>query len=215
MTRLLNLLWSSRRALVFYACLLAAGWAIGHVVLNASVPEVQTVHKPMFDPMILGALAIYVLAAAIPFVPGAEIGFALLLMFGARASLMVYAGMVGALLLAYIVARVVPLPLLSRFARWLRLSRLSTFVDDLDAIPRQDRAAVLAQRFDSGPGHTMFRNRYILLALLLNLPGNSILGGGGGLAFMAGVSGLYSFWPYLIAVLIAVAPFPLMFLLMG
>ena len=57
------------------------------------------------------------------------------------------------------------------------------------------------------------RNRYVVLALLFNMPGNSVLGGGGGIAFIAGLSGRYRFWAYLLSVLIAVAPFPLLFLL--
>jgi hypothetical protein len=44
----------------------------------------------------------------------------------------------------------------------------------------------------------------------LNLPGNTLLGGGGGIALMAGLSGLYPMPAYLTTVAIAVAPVPLL-----
>ncbi|PWE29373.1 hypothetical protein DDZ14_17470 [Maritimibacter sp. 55A14] len=172
-------------------------------------------NEPLIHRLVMASLIVFILTAAIPFVPGAEIGFALLLMFGGQASPIVYAGMVGALLLSFTVASFVPLPVLSRFASLLRLKRTASFLNDLASTPLQDRANVVSGKLDSRFGNLMVKNRYIVLALLLNLPGNSVLGGGGGLAFMAGISGLYRFWAYLISVLIAVAPFPLIFLVLG
>ena len=40
------------------------------------------------------------------------------------------------------------------------------------------------------------------------------MGGGGGLAFAAGLSGLYPFWSYLALIACAVAPVPVIFFLM-
>jgi hypothetical protein len=62
-------------------------------------------------------------------------------------------------------------------------------------------------------GQKLVRSRYALLAVALNTPGNSLLGGGGGLAFIAGASRLFSFWPFLAVVICAVLPVPLFFLL--
>ena len=36
----------------------------------------------------------------------------------------------------------------------------------------------------------LLRYRYVALALAFNLPGNAVLGGGGGIAMMAGLSGI-------------------------
>lgn len=172
-------------------------------------------NEPLIHRLVMGSLIVFIFAAAIPFVPGAEIGFALLLMFGGKASPIVYFGMVGALVLSFTVASFVPLPVLARFAQWLRLKRTAEFVNELANTLPQNRASVVSEKLDSRFGDVMLKNRYVVLALLLNLPGNSVLGGGGGLAFMAGISGLYKFWAYLISVLIAVAPIPLMFLALG
>ncbi|MGB3315212.1 MAG: hypothetical protein WBB85_12430, partial [Albidovulum sp.] len=56
---------------------------------------------------------------------------------------------------------------------------------------------------------------YVLLALLINLPGNSLLGGGGGILLLAGMSRLFSPLATLATVAIAVAPVPILVYLMG
>ncbi len=215
MLTFLDRLWTARRAIALYSVLLAASWIFGEFLLEISIPELRPMNEPLIHRLVIGSLIVFILAAAIPFVPGAEIGFALLLIFGGKASPIVYFGMVGALILSFTVASFVPLPMLSKFAKWLRLKRIAEFVDELANAPPQDRASVVSGKLDNRFGDMMFKNRYVVLALLLNLPGNSVLGGGGGLAFMAGISGLYKFWAYLLSVLIAVAPFPLIFLILG
>jgi hypothetical protein len=56
----------------------------------------------------------------------------------------------------------------------------------------------------------LVRHRYLALAFALNLPGNSLIGGGGGIALSAGMSGLYPMPAYLASVAVAVAPVPLL-----
>lgn len=211
MRAFLKRLWSFRLALAIYAILLAAGWGAGELLLGMTVPELRPMNEPMIHRMVMGALVLFVVMAAIPFVPGAEIGFALLLMFGGQASGIVYAGMVGALLLSFTVARFVPLSLLSQLTASLRLAGAARFFDLLASMPAEERSRFISDRLDGQFSSTLLKNRYLALAILLNVPGNSLLGGAGGLAFMAGVSGLYRFWPYLLSVLIAVAPIPLIF----
>ena len=204
-------LWSFRLALAIYAILLAAGWGAGELLLGMTVPELRPMNEPMIHRMVMGALVLFVVMAAIPFIPGAEIGFALLLMFGGQASGIVYAGMVGALLLSFTVARFVPLSLLSQLTASLRLAGAARFFDLLASMPAEERSRFISDRLDGQFSSMLLKNRYLALAILLNVPGNSLLGGAGGLAFMAGISGLYRFWPYLLSVLIAVAPIPLIF----
>lgn len=215
MRAILKRTWAARRAIGLYFIVLAVGWMAGEMLRDIAIPEMRPMSEPFIHRILMSALLVFVFAAAIPFVPGAEIGFALLLIFGGKASLVVYAGMVGALLLSFCVARFVPLRAISEIARWLRLKRITSFVTEIETSPAQDRAELVASKLTGRLGQAMLRNKYVLLVLLLNAPGNSVLGGGGGLAFMAGISGLYRFWPYLISVLIAVAPFPLLFFLQG
>ena len=58
----------------------------------------------------------------------------------------------------------------------------------------------------------LLRHRHLMLALSFNLPGNTLLGGDGGIALAAGLSRLYSTTGFLATVMIAVAPVPLLFL---
>jgi hypothetical protein len=51
--------------------------------------------------------------------------------------------------------------------------------------------------------------------LLLNLPGNAALGGGGGIAMMSGFCRLFTFAGFVTTVALAVAPMPLLILLTG
>ena len=60
---------------------------------------------------------------------------------------------------------------------------------------------------------SVLQHRYVVLAVLLNLPGNVVLGGGGGLAMMAGLSRLFHPLPFVLTVLLAVLPVPLAFYL--
>ncbi len=207
--------WALRRVIAIYGLALAAGWMAGEYLRDIVIPDMRPMNEPLIHRIVMGALLVFVLAAATPFVPGAEIGFALLLLFGGKASPIVYAGMVGALVLSFCIGRFVPLRFIVQLVSWLRLKRVADLVAEIEAIPIQDRPNLVANKLTSRFAKKMLRNRYALLAILLNMPGNSVLGGGGGLALLAGASRLYSFWPYLISILIAAAPFPLLFLLRG
>ncbi len=213
MRRLLNGLSRYRRVLGFWAGMLLLGWMLGDGLSAIVFPELRALDDPMINKMVLGALVVYVVMAAIPFVPGAEIGFALLLLFGAAAAPVVYAGMVGALILAYLVARLVPTRTLSAGLAWLGLRRTAAMARRINQTPAHERENYLLERLPDGILKNACKNRYLALAILLNTPGNSLIGGGGGLAFAAGASGLYRFPQFLLTILIAVAPVPLFFVL--
>ena len=73
----------------------------------------------------------------------------------------------------------------------------------------EERLVALQARLPSRLGGLATRHRYILLGLLVNVPGNGVVGGGGGLCLMVGLSRLYE--PVRTAALlaVAVAPVPL------
>jgi hypothetical protein len=58
-------------------------------------------------------------------------------------------------------------------------------------------------------GKWVIGHRYILLAILINLPGNSFVGGGGGILLIAGLSRLFSYPAVLLTLVVATAPVPL------
>ena len=157
------------------------------------------------------AAIVFVVASALPFVPGAEVGFGLLMVFGARVALLVYLCMVVALVLAYFVGRLVPRAAIANAFGRCGFDRARNLVMRMGPLDAKGRLAMLT---DLAPGRAvpfLLRHRHLALLVLLNTPGNSVLGGGGGIALTAGMSGLFP-WPgYLATVLLAVAPVPLLF----
>lgn len=202
---------TKRKAIAFYGLLLLGGWFLGDLLKDLTVPEMRPMNEPMIHRIVMTAFVAFVVLAAIPFVPGAEIGFALLLLFGGQVAPLVYFGMVGALILSFVVARLIPAAVLARVLNWLGLTRAAEFVAKLDATAPAERLESFSTILPSGLGRKLIDYRYLLLAVALNTPGNSLLGGGGGLAFIAGASRLYSFGLYSAVVICAVSPVPLFF----
>ena len=165
--------------------------------------------------IVLTATAFYAVFLAFPFVPGAEIGLTLLGLLGAQAVPLVYGATLFGLCLAYSIGRLVPASSISRTLSRLGMKRAADFVERTGPLKPSE---MLDEMLSRAPGRALpflLRNRYIALIVVLNLPGNILLGGGGGIAMMAGLCRLYAPLPFLITVAIAVAPVPLAFLLLG
>lgn len=213
MRMLFTKIWAIRRAVILYILLLGGGWMLGALLRTHLLSYLTEMSGPELQTLMIITLFVYVLTTAIPFVPGAEIGFALLMIFGAKVAGIVYLGMVGALILSFVVARIFPLAVLAHGCHWIGLNRAAQLMEDLDRIPAHQRSQIFANRLPQSFGQKLVKSRYLLFALAINTPGNTVIGGGGGLAFMAGISGLYSFWAYVLVVLCAVAPVPILFAL--
>ncbi|MEO0718490.1 MAG: hypothetical protein AAFZ06_06405 [Pseudomonadota bacterium] len=158
------------------------------------------------DPNLMGAiLLVYVAMLALPFVPGAEIGLLLLLTFGAEMAVPVYLATVLALMLSYSVGRLAPDAL-----RLALLGRLGLAHEDAPTCAPGREAPELGRGLSASPWlKKILEHRGLTLVVLLNTPGNAVLGGGGGIALAAGLSRAFSFRAFLFCVAIAVAPVPL------
>ena len=66
-----------------------------------------------------------------------------------------------------------------------------------------------------GGGEAPDPDAYLALAVALNIPGNYLIGGGGGIALFAGVSRLFSVPGFVITIMLAVAPVPLAVMIFG
>lgn len=140
-------------------------------------------------------LAFYVLLLSIPFVPGAEIGLALLVAFGSVMAWPVYLATVLALSIAFAAGR---------FASQIQTSR---------ACCAADPASEALARFKEGLAgrhwvQSLLRYRWHAIALLINMPGNTAIGGGGGIAMAVGYSRAFPYLPFLACSAVAVAPVP-------
>jgi hypothetical protein len=202
------------RIAALLALVVLATWA-AHMVRDALDLQIMPANEQQVHRAITIGAAAYVGLLAIPFVPGAEIGLAMLAAFGAAIAPLVYAATVLALCLSYMLGRLLPVTALSRLLASLRMRRAAELVERAAPLSRDARLAML---LDGAPPRFVtlaLRHRYVALALALNVPGNALIGGGGGIALLAGLSGLFAPVPTVLAFAIAVSPVPLAIVLFG
>ena len=170
----------------------------------------QQVHKAIM----IGAVA-YIALLAIPFVPGAEIGIALLAGFGAAIAPLIYVCTVAAMMLAFTVGRFLPISSLERVLRVLRMRRAADLVARATPLSKDERVAMLLEGQSKRVLRLALQYRYVALAVAVNTPGNSIVGGGGGLMIVAGLSGIFTPLTTFLTVILAVSPVPLAVIFLG
>lgn len=196
-------------ALVLVATALAH-WVRDSLEMTLTPENEMQIHRG-----IMIGMAAYVGFLAMPFVPGAEIGIALLTAFGAAIAPLIYVATVSAMMLAYILGRLLPVSALVWLLSALRLRRAAALFARAATLSRDERLALLMEGAPPKLLTIGLRHRYIALALAVNIPGNSLVGGGGGIMMMAGLTGLFAPMTTLLAVMIGVAPVPLAVWLMG
>lgn len=163
----------------------------------------------------LAAIAAYAALLVIPFVPGVEIGISLLIMQGASVAPLVHAATVVGLSISYALGAAFAATLPCSLLRHMGLPRACAFVDAMKNLDRPARLKTLQGVAPQWVGRWIIGHRYILLALLINLPGNSLIGGGGGILLVAGLSRLFSFPAVFLTLVLATAPVPLAVWLLG
>jgi hypothetical protein len=159
------------------------------------------------------AILIYVLWMAIPFVPGIELGLALMVMLGPRGVLLVYFCTVLSLSLSFTIGRLIPLRGLARFLKWLHLHKAQDLVLQLEPLNSEERLDFLLKTAPSRVVPFLLKHRFLLVAIALNVPGNALIGGGGGIGLISGMSRLYPFPKFILLVSLAITPIPLLLLL--
>lgn len=188
---------------------------LGQTVIDMVIDQldlhVRAHNEPMLHRMIMTATAMYVVLMTIPFTPAAEIGLSMLLIFGGKIAFLVYVSTVAALALAYLIGRFLPAHLVAKAFGGIGLTRAQKFADRLEPLAGDERMALLITESPARLVPWLVRHRYLALAVLLNVPGNVVIGGGGGIAMAAGMTRLFSFPAYLLTVALAVAPLPLIF----
>jgi hypothetical protein len=202
------------RLVILIAVLLAAV-TFAQYVKDALGFEVMPHNEALMHRMILLGLFGYVVLTALPFVPGAEIGMTLLTVFGAQMAPLIYLATILSLSLAYGAGRLASLEATARLVRRLRLERLATFLEQLCATPRKDRPQILIENAGHPTLRRLARFRFVALAVLINVPGNALVGGGGGLSLVSGLSGVFPFPKFLLTACIAVLPVPLAVFMFG
>ncbi|MEL7466159.1 MAG: hypothetical protein AAFN79_18955 [Pseudomonadota bacterium] len=196
------------------AVIVLATWGV-HEIRDALDLQIrpdnkQQVHKAFM----IGAVA-YVALLAMPFVPGAEIGIAFLAAFGAAIAPLIYVCTVAAMMLAFVIGRFPPISALERLFRILRLRRAADLMARAGPLSKDERLAMLLDGRSKRAAAMALRYRYLAMAVAVNMPGNSLIGGGGGIMIIAGLSGIFTPLTTLLTVLIAVSPVPLAVMFLG
>ena len=161
------------------------------------------------------ALAAYAVLLALPFVPGVEIGLSLLIMQGGSIAPLVHVATVVGLSVSYGVGRAFATSLPCSFLRGMGLRRACAFVDAMKDLDPPSRLQTLQDVAPQWVGRWIIGHRYVLLALLINLPGNSLIGGGGGILLVVGLSRVFSYPATFLTLVLATAPVPLAVWLLG
>lgn len=167
-------------------------------------------NEPLLHRMLMTTMAVYIVLMMVPFMPAAEIGFSILVIFGGKIAFLVYVSTVTALVLSYGLGRLFPVAVTARIFGGLGLKRAQEYVQRLAPLSKRERLALLERESPPGMLSRLVRYHVPALALLLNVPGNVLIGGGGGIAMLAGMTRLLAFPVYLLTVAIAVAPIPLL-----
>ena len=169
-------------------------------------------HEHLMITALWFCILVYVLWMALPFVPGIELGLALMVMLGAKGVVLVYLCTLLSLSLSFAIGRLIPLKNFARFLGWLHLAKAHDLVLKLEPLDPEEKLDFLLGTAPSRVVPYLLRHRYFMIAIILNLPGNALIGGGGGIGLVAGMSRLYPFPKYLLLVGLAITPLPLLFL---
>lgn len=196
--------------LVVVIAKLGVDWLLAKIALLESDSAAQAMMG-----LIVTVLFGYAILLAIPFVPGVEIGIAILVIVGAEAAPFVYLATVFGLSLAFCIGQYAPLERIIRFCNDLYLLRVAALLERIAQTPRQDRIDAMHDRLPRWMAAALCNYRYVTLALGINLPGNIALGGGGGIMLAAGISRLFQTRYVLLTILLATLPVPLAVWLLG
>lgn len=197
---------------LFLAALLFLNYAMGWLAnLVAFQMWPRHVHAASF--LLFATVFSYTLLLAIPFLPGIEVGLMLMAMLGHKGIVLVYLCTVLALSLSFLFGRLLPPRHLARALGWFHLNRAREMVDALAPLGPEERLRFLTKSAPSRIVPFLLRHRYLIIGVLFNVPGNALIGGGGGIGLIAGMSRLFPFPKYLLLICLAITPGPIIFLL--
>ncbi|MFZ7092666.1 hypothetical protein [Primorskyibacter sp. 2E233] len=188
---------------------LVIAWG-AHLALNWANGLVDSGGLAMRVGMLSVFLLVYAILIAIPFLPGIEIGMALMAIEGSWIAPLIYVATLGGLTLAFAAGEWMPYERLYQIFKDLRMRRVCVLLKTVQPLDRQTRLDLLRDRAPRLLRPLVSRFRYVVLAILVNLPGNSIIGGGGGILFIAGFSRLFRPLATIVTLALAVAPVPLL-----
>jgi hypothetical protein len=197
---------------IFLGILLFLNYGVGRIA-DILAFQMWPRHVNLAVFIVFASAALYIVLTVLPFMPGIEVGLMLMAMLGVEGIVLAYLCTVLALSLSFLAGRLIPPRLVARTLGWLTLHRARKLVTDLEPLDPEERLLFLTRSAPSRIVPFLLRHRYLVLAVLFNLPGNAIIGDGGGIGLIAGMSRLFPFPKYVLLVSVAITPVPLLFLL--
>jgi hypothetical protein len=201
--------------IVLFVCLIILGNYLSQWVIEGLDFEITPVNELTVHRIIITSMITYTILMAIPFVPGAEIGLGVMMILGPKIAPLVYLCALVSLFLSFMVGRLIPNKSLIKFLHDLHLRKASFFFTELEGLDSQQRFDLLIERSPKKFVPFLLKYRYLALLVVINMPGNIVLGGGGGIAMSAGMSRLFTPSLFLLTIAIAVAPIPLFLIMFG
>jgi hypothetical protein len=184
----------------------------GHLVVAKIEFQFWPEHEHMVITVLWVSILVYVLLMALPFAPGVELGLALMMVLGPKGIVLVYFCTLLSLSLSFIVGRLIPLRVLAGLLGWLHLQNARNLLIRLEPLNAEEKLDCLLKSAPLRIIPFLVRHRYLMIALILNLPGNALVGGGGGVGVIAGMSGLYPFLNFFLLISLSILPLPLLIL---
>ena len=135
-----------------------------------------------------------------------------MVMLGPRGIVLVYLCTLLSLSLSFMIGRLIPLNSFAWFLGWLHLHKAQNLMLQLEPLNSEERLDFLLRAAPSKIIPFLLKHRYLMIAIALNVPGNALIGGGGGIGLITGMSKLCSFPRYILLVSLAITPLPLLLL---
>ena len=198
-----------------FICLIVLGNYLSKWVIQGLEFEITPVNEPMVHRIIITSMITYTILMAIPFVPGAEIGLGVMMILGPKIVPLVYLCTVVSLFFSFMVGRLIPHKSLVKFLHNIHLRQASLLFTELEGLDSQQRFDLLIERLPKKFVPFLLKHRYLAVLVVINMPGNIMLGGGGGIAMSAGMSRLFTPSLFLLTIIIAVSPIPLFLIIFG
>jgi len=189
---------------------------IAHHAINWLTQLADTSQNPnLMAGILLSLIIVYILLISIPFVPGIEIAVSLMVLHGPNIVLYIYAATICGLFLAFLAGQYLSYEYLHRVFRDLRLKRACLLLDVLEPLSKAERLDLIKENLPKPLRPLLIQGRYVAVLTVLNIPGNVVIGGGGGILFVAGFSRVFSTRWMFLTLCIAAAPLPLLILVFG
>lgn len=215
---LLLLVWRQPTHLITPRAVLATVVWVGLIVLGHYLTHLDAVairetmadlHEGMGIRALLASAVVTAILLGLPFVPSVEMGLMMMAVFGREGAVAAWLATVAGLAMAHAAGRYMPVEWLRHLMERDGLLPSGGAPGDSPVVALSNRLH-LSDRWGHRIGAFLLRHRYLLFAALINMPGNSVLGGGGGIALFCGFTRLYR-WPiFILTVALASLPIPLL-----